>query len=146
MPFTPSRPQPGHAKNSFEQHMPALSLLTAPVEAVKQLAEHPTVRLPIWVSDQHIHVSTGGLPPTVGATCHTHKPRFQGQGSLSDLQEEKRMYSQRLVSSCSFHQDSKGSRACIAACPASPGSDTEQMLSRHGKLYHLGAGLLSGAT
>lgn len=70
--------------------MPALSLLTAPVEAVKQLAEHPTVRLPIWVSDQHIHVSTGGLPPAVGATCHTHKPRFQGQGSLSDLQKEKK--------------------------------------------------------
>lgn len=63
--------------------------LTAPVEAVKQLAEHPTVRLPIRVSDQHIHISTGGLPPTVGATCHTHEPRLQGQCSSSDLQEKK---------------------------------------------------------
>lgn len=59
--------------------------LTALAEAVEQLAEHPTVRLPIGVSDQHIHVSTGGLPPTVGATGNTHQARLQGQGSLSDL-------------------------------------------------------------
>lgn len=79
----------GCAKNSFEHHVPAPSPLTALMEAVKQLAEQPTVRLTIRVSDQHVHISAGGLSPTVGATCHTHKPRLQGQGCLSDLQEQK---------------------------------------------------------
>lgn len=69
--------------------MPAPSPLTAPAEAVEQLGEHPAVRLPVGVSDQHVHVSAGGLPPAVGATRHAQESGLQGQGCLSDLQEQK---------------------------------------------------------
>lgn len=102
----------------FQEQLP--HPLTAPAEAVEQLAEHPTVRLPIWVSDQYIHIPTSGLPPTVGATGNTHEARLQGQGSLSDLRE-RGMRSQRPASSCPFHQG-KGSQVCFEACPASPES------------------------
>lgn len=112
----------GCAKNSFEHRVSAPSPLTALVEAVKQLAEQPTVRLTIRVSDQHVHISTGGLPATVGATCHTHESRLQGQGCLSDLQEQKEG---RRVTDYSLNDlfvQAANDLAPASASPAAPGS------------------------
>lgn len=55
-------------------------------EAIKQLAEHSLVRVPIGVSHQHVHIPTGGLFPPERATHDTHQPRIDQQGCFSDLQ------------------------------------------------------------
>lgn len=102
--------------------MPAPSPLTAPAEAVEQLGEHPTVRLPVGVSDQHVHVSAGGLPPAVGATRHAQEPRLQGQGCLSDLQEQKEGRRVRDHSLHALSVQAVDDLAPASACPAVPGS------------------------
>lgn len=126
----------GSAKTSLEHHVPAPSPLTALVEVVKQLAEQPTVGLTIRVSDQHVHISAGGLPTTVGATCHTHEPRLQGQGCLSDLQEQRGKEGRRVTdySLNALSVQTANDLAPASASPAAPGSPTELTLGRHGKL------------
>lgn len=46
-------------------------------KAVKEATEDALVRPAIWVSDQHVYITTGCLPPSVGTTRHTQQPRVE---------------------------------------------------------------------
>ena len=49
-------------------------------KAVKEAAEDALVGPAVWVSDEHIHIPAGLLPPSVRATGHTQQPRIKGLG------------------------------------------------------------------
>lgn len=49
-------------------------------KAVKETTEDALVGPAVWVRDEHIHITTGHLPPAVRATCHTQQPRVEGLG------------------------------------------------------------------
>lgn len=62
---------------------------TAAPEAVEQLGKDATMRAPIGVGHQNVHVPTAGLAAAIGAAGHAHQPRIQGLGRLPHLQRER---------------------------------------------------------
>lgn len=57
-------------------------------EAVQEAAEDALVRAAIRVGEQHVHITTGGLSPSVGTTCHTQQPGVEGLSCFPDLGED----------------------------------------------------------
>ena len=49
-------------------------------KAVKEATEESLVRAAIRVSEQHVNVATGRLPPSVGTASHTEQPRVEALG------------------------------------------------------------------
>lgn len=47
-------------------------------KAVKEAAEDALVGPAIGVSNEHVHIPAGHLPPAVRATGHTQQPRVEG--------------------------------------------------------------------
>ena len=47
-------------------------------EAVKEAAEDALVGPAVGVGDEHVHVPTGQLSPSVRATGHAQQPRVEG--------------------------------------------------------------------
>ena len=54
-------------------------------KAVEEKTEDALVRPAVWVSEQHVHITTGCLPPSVRTTCHTQQPGVESLSCFPDL-------------------------------------------------------------